>query len=94
MSVFVMWLLLVLVSSNDFLLSLLFIFGIVFALTAANARISALEAELNAAREAWECSNAVKVAVEKVAKSAETNAKKLRKHFPTLIRSKSDESRL
>jgi chromosome segregation ATPase len=45
-------------------------------LAAGSARISALEAELNAAREAWEGANAVKVAAEKVAKSAETKAKK------------------
>jgi hypothetical protein len=48
-------------------------------LAAGSARISALEAELNAAREAWEGANAVKVAVEKVAKSAETRAKKAEK---------------
>jgi hypothetical protein len=48
-------------------------------LTAANARISALEAELNAAREAWEGANAAKVAAEKVAKSAETKARKAEK---------------
>jgi hypothetical protein len=42
-------------------------------------RISALEAELNAAREAWEGANAAKVAAEKVAKSAETKAKKTEK---------------
>jgi hypothetical protein len=48
-------------------------------LTAANAHISALEAELNAAREAWEGANAAKVAAEKVAKSAETKAKKAEK---------------
>jgi hypothetical protein len=41
-----------------------------------NARISALEAKLNATREAWEGTNAAKVAAEKVAKSAETKAKK------------------
>jgi chromosome segregation ATPase len=48
-------------------------------LTAANARISALEAELNAAREAWEGANATKVAAEKIAKSVETKAKKAEK---------------
>jgi hypothetical protein len=48
-------------------------------LTAANARISALEAELNAAREAWEGANATKVASEKIAKSAEIEAKKAEK---------------
>jgi hypothetical protein len=48
-------------------------------LAAANARISALEAELNATREAWEGANATKVATKKVAKSAETKAKKAEK---------------
>jgi hypothetical protein len=48
-------------------------------LAAGSARISALEAELNAAIEAWEGANAVKVAVEKVAKSAESRAKKAEK---------------
>jgi hypothetical protein len=63
-------------------------------LTAINARISALEAELNAAREVWEGANAVKVAAEKIAKSVETKAKKLRKHFLSLNRSESNESGL
>jgi hypothetical protein len=48
-------------------------------LTTANASISALEAELNAAREAWEGANAAKVSAEKVAKSAETKAIKAEK---------------
>jgi hypothetical protein len=48
-------------------------------LTAANARIAALEAELNASREAWDVANAAKVAAEKTAKSAETKAKKAEK---------------
>jgi hypothetical protein len=48
-------------------------------LAAANARISALEAELNAAREACEGANTTKVAAEKVAKSAETKVKKAEK---------------
>jgi hypothetical protein len=39
----------------------------------------ALEAELNASREAWEGANAAKVAVEKATKSAETKAKKAEK---------------
>jgi hypothetical protein len=38
-----------------------------------------LEAELNVAREAWEVSNAAKVSAEKIAKSAETKAKKAEK---------------
>jgi hypothetical protein len=48
-------------------------------LTAANACIAALEAKLNASREAWDISNAAKVAAEKTAKSAETKAKKAEK---------------
>jgi membrane protein involved in colicin uptake len=60
-------------------LPFLFLFWIVVALTVANAHISALEAELNAAREAWEGANAAKVSAEKVAKSAETKAKKAEK---------------
>jgi hypothetical protein len=48
-------------------------------LTIANARISALEAEVNAAREAWEGANAAKVAAEKAAKSVEIKAKKAKK---------------
>jgi multidrug efflux pump subunit AcrA (membrane-fusion protein) len=45
----------------------------------ANARIAALEAELNASREAWDIANAAKVTAEKTAKSAETKAKKAEK---------------
>jgi hypothetical protein len=45
-----------------------FPFWIVVTLTATNALISALEAELNASREAWEGANAAKVVAEKVAK--------------------------
>jgi hypothetical protein len=67
------------VSSHDSLLPFLFLFWIVVALTAANARISALEAKLNAAREAWEGANSAKFSTEKVAKSAETKAKKVEK---------------
>jgi hypothetical protein len=58
------------------LIVLLLLFYLVAALTVANARISALEAELKAAREAWEGANAAKVSAEKVAKLAETKAKK------------------
>jgi chromosome segregation ATPase len=65
--------------SRGFLLPLLFLFCIVDALTAANARIAALEAELNASREAWEGANAAKVAAEKATMSAETKAKKAEK---------------
>jgi hypothetical protein len=67
----------------------LFLFWLVDALTAANARIAALEAELNASREAWEGANAAKVAAEK----ATTKAKKAKKHLPMLIRSGSKESK-
>jgi hypothetical protein len=48
-------------------------------LTAANARILALEAEVNVAREAWEGADAAKVAAEKATNSAETKAKKAEK---------------
>jgi exonuclease VII small subunit len=51
-------------------------FFIVAALTAANACIAALEAELNDSREAWDIANAAKAAAEKTAKSAETKVKK------------------
>jgi hypothetical protein len=40
---------------------------------------TALEAKLNASREAWEGANAAKVAAEKATKSAETKAKKAEK---------------
>jgi septal ring factor EnvC (AmiA/AmiB activator) len=49
------------------------------ALVTAHARISALEAELKASREAWESANVAKVSAEKAAKSAETKAKKAEK---------------
>jgi chromosome segregation ATPase len=67
------------VSSRGFLLPFLFLFCIVDTLTAANAHIAALEAELNASREAWEGATAAKVAAEKATKSAETKAKKAEK---------------
>jgi hypothetical protein len=67
------------VSSRGSLLPFLFLFWIVDALTVANARIAALEAELNASREAWEGANAAKVAAEKATKLAETKAKKAEK---------------
>jgi hypothetical protein len=62
--------------SRGFLLLLLFLLWLVDALTAANARIAALEAKLTASREAWEGANAAKVAAEKATKSAEIKAKK------------------
>jgi hypothetical protein len=49
------------------------------ALMAANARISSLEAELNASRKAWDTATAAKVAAEKSAKSAVTKVKKAEK---------------
>jgi hypothetical protein len=52
---------------------------VIVALTSAHARISALEAKLKAAREAWGSANAAKVSAEKIAKSAETKAKKAEK---------------
>jgi uncharacterized membrane protein YgaE (UPF0421/DUF939 family) len=61
------------------LIVLLLLFCLVAALTVANAHISALEAELKAAREDWEGANAAKVSAEKVAKSAKTKAKKATK---------------
>jgi hypothetical protein len=67
------------VSSRGFLLPFLFLFCIVDALTAANARIASLEAELNAFREAWEGATAAKVAAKKATKLAETKAKKAEK---------------
>jgi septal ring factor EnvC (AmiA/AmiB activator) len=67
------------VSSHGFLLPFLFLFSTADALTAANARIASLEAELNASREAWDIATTAKVATEKTAKSAETKAKKAKK---------------
>jgi hypothetical protein len=48
-------------------------------LTSAHAHVSTLEAEIKAAREAWESANAAKVSAKKVALSAETKAKKAKK---------------
>jgi hypothetical protein len=62
---------------------LLFLLWLGDALTAANARIAALEAKLTASREAWEGANAAKVAAEKATKSAETKAKKAGKALVT-----------
>jgi hypothetical protein len=55
------------------------LFRTVDALTAANARIASLEAELNASRKAWDTATAAKVAAEKAAKSVATKAKKAEK---------------
>jgi hypothetical protein len=65
--------------SRGFLLHLFFLLWLIDALTAANARIVALEAVFNASREAWEGANAAKIAAEKATKSAETKAKKAKK---------------
>jgi uncharacterized membrane protein len=61
----------------------LFLFYIVDALTMANARIASLEAKLDASRKAWDIATAAKVAAEKTAKLAETNAKKAEKALVT-----------
>jgi hypothetical protein len=55
------------------------LFRIADALTATNARIASLEAELNASRKAWDTATAAKVAAEKAAKSTATKAKKAEK---------------
>jgi hypothetical protein len=60
-------------------LSLSFSCCVIVALTSSYARISALEAELVAAREAWKSVNAAKVSAEKAAKSAKTRTKKAKK---------------
>jgi hypothetical protein len=49
------------------------------ALTAVNARIVSLEAELNASRKAWDTATTAKVTAEKSAKSAATKANKAKK---------------
>jgi hypothetical protein len=49
------------------------------ALTTANARISSLEAELEASRKAWDAATAAKVAAEKSAKLAAAKTKKAEK---------------
>jgi hypothetical protein len=48
------------------------LFRTVDALTAANARIESLEAELDASRKAWDVATTAKVATKKTAKLAET----------------------
>jgi hypothetical protein len=52
------------------------------ALTAANARIASLEAELDDSRKGWDTATAAKVASEKFAKSAAAKAKKAEKALP------------
>jgi hypothetical protein len=60
-------------------LPFLSMFRTVDALTAANARITSLEAELNASRKAWDTATTAKVAAEKSAKSLAAKAKKAEK---------------
>jgi hypothetical protein len=60
----------------------LFLFRIVDALTATNARIASLKAELDASRKASDIATAAKVAAE-TAKSAKTKAKKAEKALVT-----------
>jgi hypothetical protein len=55
-------------------------------LEAANARISSLEAELEASRKAWDAATAAKTNAEKAIKSALPTAKKAEKPFLTLTR--------
>jgi hypothetical protein len=52
---------------------------VVDALSAANARISSLEAKLEASRKAWDVAAAAKTAAEKYTKSAVAKAKKAEK---------------
>jgi hypothetical protein len=81
------------VSSRGFLLPFLFLFWIVDALTVANARIAALEAELNASREAWEGANAAML-LRRLLSQQKPRLRKLKKHLPILIRSGSNKSKL
>jgi chromosome segregation ATPase len=55
------------------------LFSTADALTAANAHIASLEAELEASRKAWDVATAAKAAAEKSAKSAAAKAKKAEK---------------
>jgi septal ring factor EnvC (AmiA/AmiB activator) len=64
-------------------LPFLSLFCTIDALTAANARIASLEAELDASRKAWDVATTAKVAAEKTAKSAETKVKKAEKALVT-----------
>jgi hypothetical protein len=71
----------------------LFLFYTVDALTAANARIASLEAELDASKKAWDIATAAKVAAEKIAKSAETKAKKAEKALVTADQKRAQRDR-
>jgi hypothetical protein len=77
--------------SCGILLHFIFLLWLVDALTAANARIAALEAKFTASREAWEGANAAKVTAKKATKSAEPRLRKLRRHLSLLTRSMSRE---
>jgi hypothetical protein len=71
----------------------LFLFCDVDTLTATNARIVSLEAELDASRKAWDIATAAKVAAEKTAKSAETKAKKAEKALATTDQKRAQRDR-
>jgi chromosome segregation ATPase len=64
---------------HGFLSSFLSPFYATDALSTANARISSLEAELEASRKAWDVAATAKTAAEKSTKSAVTKAKKAEK---------------
>jgi exonuclease VII small subunit len=70
------------------------LFHTVDALTAANALIASLEAELDASRKAWDVAIAAKVAAEKTAKSAETKVKKAEKALVTADQKRAQRDRL
>jgi hypothetical protein len=74
-------------------LPFLSLFRTVDALTAANAHIASLEAELDASRKAWDVATAAKVAAEKTAKSAETKAKKAEKALVTADQNRAQRDR-
>jgi hypothetical protein len=71
----------------------LFLFCIVDALTATNARIASLEAELDASRKASDIATAAKVAAEKTTKLAETKAKKAEKALVTADQKRAQRDR-
>jgi chromosome segregation ATPase len=65
--------------SIAFYLTFFPLLGTADALMTANARISSLEAELEASRKAWDAATTTKVAAEKSAKSAVAKVKKAEK---------------
>jgi hypothetical protein len=73
--------------------SLLSLFRTIDALTAANARIASLEAELDASKKAWDVATAAKVAAEKTTKLAETKAKKAEKALVTADQNRAQRDR-